>query len=407
MVVKKQIENLLSEISKGLYEKEHLLALGVLCAIAGESYFLLGLPGTAKSEVSRRLKMIFKDATSFEYLMSRFSTPDEIFGPVSIKKLKDNDTYERQVEGYLPSADVVFLDEIWKAGPAIQNSLLTVLNEKIFTNGNTKISLPMKLLVAASNEIPEEGSGLEAIWDRFILRVISESVKDEHNFYKMLNGVQDDKINIKAKDLITAEVYSQWQDEIRKVQIPQEIMLYLTQLRKILSQKGENTTNIYVSDRRWVKVARLLRTSAFLNDRETVDWPDLVLLRHCLWNKVQDIPFIANSVFTARIYKEIQELDTISEQLNTIKQKRVWVNTYNKGKEYADSQRIKSLIGKKEEDIQTLEYKIYKGLDEFRILKNIFVSKEDTDLIAACLMDYNSKIEKIEDLIYEQKNRFP
>ena len=341
MAVQKRIESLLSEISKGLYEKEHLLALGVLCAISGESYFLLGLPGTAKSEVSRRLKLIFKDATSFEYLMSRFSTPDEIFGPVSIKKLKDNDTYERQVEGYLPSADVVFLDEIWKAGPAIQNSLLTVLNEKIFTNGNTKISLPMKLLVAASNEIPEE------------------------------------------------------------------IMLYLTQLRKILSQKGENTTNIYVSDRRWVKVARLLRTSAFLNDRETVDWSDLVLLRHCLWNKVQDIPFIANSVFTARIYKEIQELDTISEQLNTIKQKRVWVNTYNKGKEYTDSQRIKSLIVKKEEDIQTLEYKIYKGLDEFRILKNIFVSKEDTDLIAACLMDYNSKIEKIEDLIYEQKNRFP
>ena len=91
-------------------------------------------------------------------------------------------------------------------------------------------------------------------------------------------------------------MYSQWQDEIRKVQIPQEIMLYLTQLRKILSQKGENTTNIYVSDRRWVKVARLLRTSAFLNDRETVDWSDLVLLRHCLWNKVQDIPFIIHII---------------------------------------------------------------------------------------------------------------
>lgn len=87
MAVKEQIENLLSEIGKGLYEKDHLLALGILCAVAGESYFLLGLPGTAKSEVSRRLKMIFKDATSFEYLMSRFSTPDEIFGPVSIKKL--------------------------------------------------------------------------------------------------------------------------------------------------------------------------------------------------------------------------------------------------------------------------------------------------------------------------------
>jgi MoxR-like ATPase len=383
------------------------LALGVLCAIAGESYFLLGLPGTAKSEVSRRLKLIFKDATSFEYLMSRFSTPDEIFGPVSIKKLKDNDTYERQVEGYLPSADVVFLDEIWKAGPAIQNSLLTVLNEKTFTNGKTKVVLPMKLLVAASNEIPEAGSGLEAIWDRFILRVISESVKDEHNFYKMLNGVQDDKINIKAKDLITAEVYSQWQDEIRKVQIPQEIMLYLTQLRKILSQKGENTTNIYVSDRRWVKVARLLRTSAFLNDRETVDWSDIILLRHCLWNQVEEIPFVAKSIFKAKIYKENSELDIISEQLNTIKQRRVWVNTYNKGKENAELNRTKNLLYKIEEDYQLIEYKIYKGLDEFRLVNNLFVTQEDRDLIDVCIADYKNKIEKIEEIIYEQRQRFP
>lgn len=405
MKQQKRIESLLSEISKGLYEKEHLLALGILCAIAGESYFLLGLPGTAKSEVSRRLKMIFKDATSFEYLMSRFSTPDEIFGPVSIKKLKDMDTYERQVEGYLPSADVVFLDEIWKAGPAIQNSLLTVLNEKIFTNGRTKINLPMKLLVAASNEIPEAGSGLEAIWDRFILRVISESVKDENNFYKMLRGEQNVTINIPENLLITEDVFTHWKNEIKKVTVPDDIMMYLTQLRKLFSQKTESP--IYVSDRRWVKIGKLLRTSAFLNDRMSVDWSDLILLRHCLWNQVEEIPFVANSIFKAKIYKESSELDTISEQLHTIRQRRVWVNTYNKGKENAELNRTKNLLYKIEEDYQLIEYKIYKGLDEFRLVNNLFVTQEDRDLIDVCIADYKNKIEKIEEIIYEQRQRFP
>ena len=405
MVVKKQIENLLSEIGKGLYEKDHLLALGILCAVAGESYFLLGLPGTAKSEVSRRLKMIFKDATSFEYLMSRFSTPDEIFGPVSIKKLKDMDIYERLVEGYLPSADVVFLDEIWKAGPAIQNSLLTVLNEKIFTNGRTQVYLPMKLLVAASNEIPEVGSGLEAIWDRFILRVISESVKDENNFYKMLRGEQNEPINISKNLLITEKVFSQWQNEMSKVTLPDDIMLYITQLRKLFSQNKEN--NIYVSDRRWVKISKLLRTSAFLNDRKSVDWSDLILLRHCLWNQVQEIPLITTAILSAKVYKETKEFESIVEQLNTIKQRRIWVDPLSKGRKNTEAERVKSFLSKTEDDISVLEGKILTGLNQFRKGDNIFVSGEDINLIDAYMSDFNAKMEKIEDTIYEQKKRFP
>ena len=180
------VKTMLKVLSEGIYEKEHILAMTLLSAIAGESVFLLGPPGTAKSLVARRLKLAFQDGKAFEYLMSRFSTPDEIFGPVSISLLKNEDRYERVVDGFLPTATVVFLDEIWKASPSIQNALLTAINERVFQNGRNTISLPMKALIAASNELPAEDEGLEALWDRFLVRMVSNCIQTESTFYKMI-----------------------------------------------------------------------------------------------------------------------------------------------------------------------------------------------------------------------------
>lgn len=319
--IKKHIEELLKYIGEGVYEKEHILSLSLLCCAAGESIFLLGPPGTAKSMVARRLKEVFADASAFEYLMSRFSTPDEIFGPVSVSKLKDEDVYERCVEGYLPTATIVFLDEIWKAGPAIQNALLTVINERVYRNGREVIRLPMKMLIAASNELPAEDEGLEALWDRFLVRAVSNCIENERTFYRMLLQKEEVEVMVPKTLLITEKQYCNWQQEVKSVEIGDGILRTITQVRKRMAKaatEGEaHAFDYYISDRRWRKIARLLQMSALLNDRSKVEYSDLLLLRHMLWNNTEVIERVwqvVNEALFADIEAGLQSLGKNLEQ---------------------------------------------------------------------------------------------
>ena len=294
MAVKQKIQKLLQELNVGIYEKEEIMALSLLSAIAGESIFMLGPPGVAKSLIARRLKYAFKRGKSFEYLMSRFSTPDEIFGPVSISKLKDKDKYERVTEHYLPKADVVFLDEIWKAGPSIQNALLTVINEKKYRNGEREIDVPMKALISASNELPAKNEGLEALWDRFLLRLIVEGIQEKDNFNAMISEKLDlYKDTVSAETKITNENFKKWANAINEIKIPENVFNLIDVIRKKLQLHNNNENNkdnqINISDRRWRKIVHLLRTSAFLNDRKDVDLMDCFLIKDCLWNEVGQI----------------------------------------------------------------------------------------------------------------------
>ena len=307
--MKDRILSLLGTINKGIYEKETELSLSLMAALAGESVILLGPPGVAKSMVARRLKLAFKDARSFEYLMSRFSTPDEIFGPVSISKLKDADKYERNTEGYLPTADVVFLDEIWKAGPAIQNTLLTVINEKLFRNGDMEVHLPLKLLLAASNELPTQGEGLEALWDRFIIRIESGNIKDVKNFNAMLlDNTADGDIKVADGLQISDEEYCQWNKAIDTVAVSEEVLRIINVIRKSLGSvtiaQTDERHNVYVSDRRWKKIVRLLRTSAFVHDRKEVTADDLLPVYNCLWQEPEECEGIRAMVIRA-LYNDL------------------------------------------------------------------------------------------------------
>ena len=402
-----RFKQLLGEMNRGIYEKETEISLSLLAALAGESIILLGPPGVAKSMILRRLKTAFRDAQSFEYLMSRFSTPDEIFGPVSIQKLKTSDTYERAMEGYLPTADVVFLDEIWKAGPAIQNTLLTVINEKIFRNGNREMHLPLKLLVAASNELPAKGEGLEALWDRFVIRIESRPIKLEKNFRAMLLeshadflgptdftdstdfsgftgglGHADFADNADFSDLkITSEEYAEWTERIDKIGVKIEVLDAISAIRKSLRavnvDEAAERRNIYVSDRRWKNIVRLLRTSAFMQDREEVDICDLLPIYHCLWQEPEERDAIRNIVIRALFSPFADKLVEMKNALaEDIKYHRVRRNPED-GRDY-------------EGEIENLS----DGLTslEKQLGENLFASADDKAEISAYLRDFYKEL---------------
>ena len=404
---------LLREMNRGIYEKETEISLSLLAALAGESIILLGPPGVAKSMVARQLKNAFRDAHSFEYLMSRFSTPDEIFGPVSIQKLKTSDTYERAVDGYLPTADVVFLDEIWKAGPAIQNTLLTVINEKIFRNGNREMHLPLKLLVAASNELPAKGEGLEALWDRFVIRIESRPIKMEKNFRAMLLEVKsslevkseerrvkkqsstaEGKVNstdlfedtisdeqIGADVSISPAEYAEWSQVIDKIGVKEEVLDAISRIRKALRAVNVDEVaerrNIYVSDRRWKNIVRLLRTSAFMQDREEVDICDLLPIYHCLWQEPEERDAIRSIVIRSLFAPFADKLVEMKKALaEDIQYHRVRKNP-DDGRDY-------------EGEIESLS----DGLTslERQLGDNLFVSADDKAEISAYLRDFYKEL---------------
>jgi len=277
-------------LSHGIHERDQALSLGLLALLAGESLFLLGPPGTAKSLVARRLKAALAGARAFEYLMGRFSTPEEIFGPLSIAGLRDRDVFERRTAGYLPEADVAFLDEVWRASPPIQNTLLTILNEKRFRNGDHEVRVPLKLLVAASNRAPAGEENAEAFWDRFVVRLEVGPLTSEEGFRGLVTETADlYRSRVSDADALKPEEWEALQMGIDLVEMPDEVVAALASLRKALT---DDPQPISVSDRRWKKAARLLRACAVAHGRAFVDGQDLGLLEHVLWDRPEQRPRI-------------------------------------------------------------------------------------------------------------------
>ncbi|SMM99809.1 MoxR-like ATPase [uncultured Candidatus Thioglobus sp.] len=279
---KTRINKILKKLNNGLHEREEINAVALLAALADQNIFLLGPPGTAKSLVSRRLSHAFQTDSYFEYLMQKFSTPEEIFGPISISELKQ-DNYIRKTEDFLPTSDFAFLDEIWKSGPAILNTLLTIINEKKFKNGRELVDVPLKVLISASNETPPKGQGLEALYDRFLVRLYVPPMHNKNNFESLLQaGETSEKIDLKGLS-ITHDEWKSWKSAIKKVKLSKETYNIISDIRLALSKKGKQDLGVYVSDRRWQKAAHFLKTAAFFCDRKETNLVDALLLKHCLW----------------------------------------------------------------------------------------------------------------------------
>ncbi len=271
--------------------KEETIRLLLVAVLAGEHAVLIGPPGTAKSALLRAFAQSLQ-AQYFEYLLTRFTEPNEIFGPVDIAEFRQG-RYVRRTESMLPEAEIVFLDEVFKSNSAILNALLTLLNERRYTSGGKAYKCPLISAFGASNEVPADES-LTAVFDRFLLRIRSENL-DAYHFQELLTRgfAQEVRVMVDAPPpapLTTAAEIGQarkWLAQNAKF----SDAFYAEYKSLIFQIRAEGVT---VSDRRVVKMLKLFAASAFLDGRTEPDASDLFILKH-IWNN-QDQAAILESL---------------------------------------------------------------------------------------------------------------
>jgi MoxR-like ATPase len=259
--------------------KDEVIRLMCVAIVAGEHCVLIGPPGTAKSALIRSLAELLQ-ARYFEYLLTRFTEPNEIFGPVDIGAFREG-VYRRNTRGMLPEAEVVFLDEIFKSNSAILNALLTLLNERKFVSGGETVRCPLLSVFGASNEVPDDET-LAAIFDRFLLRVRSDNLDAYHFNELLLRGISFEMRQMEQQPLeplvAASELVGLRRAFGRQMRFSDELLSTYRGLVFQIRAEG-----ISFSDRRVIKLLKLLAASAYIDGRDQADASDLFVLKH-MWN---------------------------------------------------------------------------------------------------------------------------
>lgn len=285
--VARKLSALARDLEQRFIGKDEVIRLLLISVIAGEHAVLIGPPGTAKSALIRSLARLVQ-ASYFEYLLTRFTEPNEIFGPVDINAFREGD-YRRRTAGMLPESEIVFLDEVFKSNSAILNSLLTLLNERVYAVGGRVLQCPLVSVFGASNEVPSDET-LTAIFDRFLLRIRSDNL-DAYHFSGLLERGIAQEVQQTAgtalQPLISLQEIGEFSRSIaRRMQFDEGFLSTYKGLVFQLRAEG-----VSLSDRRVVKMLKLFAASAFLDGRDTPDASDLFLLKH-IWNSEDQAPIV-------------------------------------------------------------------------------------------------------------------
>lgn len=265
-----------SYLQSRFFERAEVVRGALLALLAREHVLLLGPPGTAKSQLVNELAACL-GLRYFSWLLTRFSTPEELFGPVSLRALQE-DRYARVIAGKLPEAEVAFLDEVFKASSAILNTLLGVMNERVFFNDGQGTRVPLVSLFGASNEVPEgdDESALQAFSARFLLRYQVQPLAEQSAFRAMLDL---DEPEASGRPVLPREELFRAQEAAGRVEVPPEVKDAVFALRKELADQG-----IRISDRQWRHSLKLLRANAWLDGRSRVDVAaDFDVYCHVCW----------------------------------------------------------------------------------------------------------------------------
>jgi MoxR-like ATPase len=271
MAPREKLKNIREELKQTFLERGDLIDGALAALLSSHHLLIIGPPGTAKSMLADELCRRIEKANYFQWLLTRFTTPEEIFGAVSLKALEQDD-YRRVTARKLPEAHIAFLDEIFKANSSILNSLLTLINERLFHNGKEVAPVPLLTLFGASNELPEEEE-LTALYDRFLVRFVVHYIAEDFRFLRMLESQKAPE-----RTTLTLEELSVMQSEARDIAIPSHVFRGIADIRRELNKK-----NIQASDRRYRQSLPLLQAYAYLEGEKEVYEKHLFILEHVLW----------------------------------------------------------------------------------------------------------------------------